>query len=100
MWPFSGSNVDVVAQKLRERSLALQSKSEENPADSHFLRATGEHDETLSLTLKFNPFDTAQEIVSHIEKGEWTASQVLEAYIARAAIAHERTNCLTECTLP
>ena len=39
---------------------------------------------------------TASEIVSRIEKGEWTASRVLEAYIARAAIAHERTNCLTE----
>ena len=39
---------------------------------------------------------TASEIVSNIEIGEWTASQVLEAYITRAALAHERTNCLTE----
>jgi Asp-tRNA(Asn)/Glu-tRNA(Gln) amidotransferase A subunit family amidase len=28
--------------------------------------------------------------------GRWTAAQVLEAYIARAAEAHHHTNCLTE----
>ena len=31
-----------------------------------------------------------------IEKGEWTASQVLEGYIARVAIAQAETNCITE----
>lgn len=38
----------------------------------------------------------ASEIVTRIESGEWTASEVLEAYISRAAFAHTRTNCLTE----
>lgn len=38
----------------------------------------------------------ATEIVSRIKKGEWTASQVLEAYIAQAKVAHDQTNCLTE----
>ena len=38
----------------------------------------------------------ASEIMTRIESGEWTASEVLEAYIARAAFAHSRTNCLTE----
>jgi len=38
----------------------------------------------------------AVEIVSRIERGEWTATQVLEAYISRAAFAHAKTNCLTE----
>jgi hypothetical protein len=38
----------------------------------------------------------AVEIVSRIESGEWTATQVLEAYISRAAFAHAKTNCLTE----
>jgi amidase len=38
----------------------------------------------------------ATEIVSRIEKGEWTATQVVEAYIARAAFAQATTNCLTE----
>lgn len=36
------------------------------------------------------------EIVSHIENGEWTATQVLEAYLSRAAFAQAKTNCLTE----
>ena len=40
--------------------------------------------------------DTASEIVQHISSGEWTASQVLEAYLARATLAHDLTNCLTE----
>ncbi|KAJ8588246.1 amidase signature enzyme [Rhizopogon salebrosus TDB-379] len=39
---------------------------------------------------------TASEIVQRIATGEWTASQVLEAYIARAAIAQAETNCITE----
>ncbi|TFK32784.1 amidase signature domain-containing protein, partial [Crucibulum laeve] len=38
----------------------------------------------------------ASEIVQRIEKGEWTASEVLEAFIARSVFAHEKTNCLTE----
>jgi Asp-tRNA(Asn)/Glu-tRNA(Gln) amidotransferase A subunit family amidase len=38
----------------------------------------------------------AGEIVARIQSGEWTAAQVLEAYIARAVVAQRRTNCLTE----
>ena len=45
--------------------------------------------------LHFSHF-TAKEIVDHISKGEWTASEVLEAYIARAVLAQDLTNCLTE----
>ena len=37
--------------------------------------------------------------MKHIAAGEWTASEVLEAYISRAALAQEKTNCLTEGTL-
>ncbi|KAI9064095.1 amidase signature enzyme [Trametes sanguinea] len=37
-----------------------------------------------------------QEIVHRISKGEWTASDVLDAYIARALLAQDVTNCLTE----
>lgn len=39
---------------------------------------------------------SASQIVSHIQKREWTASEVLEAYILRATLAQENTNCLTE----
>ena len=38
----------------------------------------------------------ASEIVSRIAAREWTATSVLEAYIARAAHAHRVTNGLTE----
>ena len=41
----------------------------------------------------------AREIVQRISKGEWTASEVLEAFISRAALAQELTNCLTEGAL-
>ena len=44
----------------------------------------------------FSPPPLAKEIVERIYKGEWTASQVLEAYIARATLAQDMTNCLTE----
>ncbi|KAL4068640.1 amidase signature domain-containing protein [Scleroderma yunnanense] len=48
--------------------------------------------------LAHSPFTTvtATEIVRRIGTGEWTASQVLEAYIARAVRAQSTTNCLTE----
>ncbi|KAG7445163.1 amidase signature enzyme [Guyanagaster necrorhizus] len=39
---------------------------------------------------------TACDIVSRIESGEWTATEVLEAYIAQAVEAQAATNCLTE----
>lgn len=41
---------------------------------------------------------TASQIVENILAGKWTASKVLEAYIARAAQAQEAMNCLTEGT--
>ena len=44
--------------------------------------------------LFFHP--AAQEIVERISKGEWTASEVLDAYISRAIHAQDVTNCLTE----
>lgn len=48
------------------------------------------------MTDVLSLFDTAKEIVAQIEKGEWTATQVLDAYIARATVCQETTNCLTE----
>jgi amidase len=39
---------------------------------------------------------TAREIVANIERGVWTASQVLEAFIAQSLVAHSATNCITE----
>ncbi|KAG2365325.1 amidase signature domain-containing protein [Suillus spraguei] len=38
----------------------------------------------------------ASEIVQRIAKGEWTSSEVLEAYIARSAIAQAKVNFLYE----
>ncbi|KAJ7760504.1 amidase [Mycena metata] len=80
MWPFSsGNRYQIVSAKLQQRDAALSTAPEFN-ADEHgaFLKAT------------------ASEIVSHIESGEWTASHVVQAYIARAALAHQTTNCVTE----
>ncbi|KAF5391534.1 hypothetical protein D9757_002497 [Collybiopsis confluens] len=38
----------------------------------------------------------AHEIVAHIQKGEWTAKEVVEAYISQAVVAQRATNCVTE----
>ena len=45
---------------------------------------------------------TASHIVENILSHTWTASAVLEAYIAQVVQAHQVTNCFTEgmCTLP
>ncbi|KZV71564.1 amidase signature enzyme [Peniophora sp. CONT] len=78
MWPFSSRNPAVEA-KLAARDTVLSTAHDFSEA---------EHQSFLNAT--------ATEIVRRIEKGEWTASTVLEAYIARAAQAQEQTLCLTE----
>ncbi|TFY61189.1 hypothetical protein EVG20_g7152 [Dentipellis fragilis] len=81
MWPFStsASVKEVVSAKRAERDAKVALA----PPFS-----MDEHQEFLDAT--------AVEIVRRISNGEWTASRVLDAYIARAAQAHAETNCLTE----
>ncbi|KAJ6606604.1 amidase [Mycena vulgaris] len=68
MWPFSSEYKVLSESKTRQ------------PPSTHgaFLKAT------------------ASEIVDHIQRGEWSATQVVTAYIARATLAQETTNCVTE----
>jgi hypothetical protein len=42
MWPFSGSNTKIVAQKRYERSAALESAPKELVETIVYLKATGE----------------------------------------------------------
>ncbi|KAJ7756802.1 amidase [Mycena maculata] len=79
MWPFFNESRALCEAKRRQRTERLAeapkySASEHGP----FLKAT------------------ASEIVGRIQRGEWTASEVISAYIARAVFAHETTNCVTE----
>ncbi|KAF8630529.1 hypothetical protein AX15_002855 [Amanita polypyramis BW_CC] len=68
----------IVNAKREQRKSALVFAGPASPEHTKYLNAT------------------ASQIVSYIQKGEWTASEVLEAYISRAALAQETTNCLTE----
>ncbi|KAJ6500398.1 amidase [Mycena sanguinolenta] len=79
MWPFSSGYRAIAEGKQKERDNAISAAPKSN-LNEHgvFLRAT------------------ASEIVDRIERGEWTASQVVNAYIAQAAVAHKTTNCVTE----
>ncbi|KAF8135201.1 amidase signature domain-containing protein [Boletus edulis] len=61
----------------RDKALALASPYDSNTHDP-FLQAT------------------ASEIVENIASGKWTASQVLDAYMARAVVSQAKTNCITE----
>ncbi|THH27472.1 hypothetical protein EUX98_g6717 [Antrodiella citrinella] len=82
MWPFSTSSYKTIAEsKQAERTKALE-KSSTSSAQST----------TDSVYLAVS----ASTIVDRISSGQWTASEVLEAYIARATEAHTATNCLTE----
>jgi hypothetical protein len=45
-------------------------------------------------------FSAAKQIVENIQAGVWTATAVLEAFLARAGQAQEATNCLTEGARP
>ncbi|EJF64237.1 amidase signature enzyme [Dichomitus squalens LYAD-421 SS1] len=80
MWPFSPVYEQVSRRKQAARAEALAAVRGEAFADAteQYIRAT------------------ASEIVQRISQGEWTASQVLEAYLARAVLAQGLTNCLTE----
>lgn len=80
IWPFNSNSFEVIAKSKRaERERALASAQEYS-------------DSTHGQITKA----TASEIVKRIEHGEWTASQVLEAFIARATLAEKTTNCVTE----
>ncbi|KAL6300010.1 amidase [Sparassis latifolia] len=83
MWPFSSSystgNISLFKQAQRDERLSSVSMAVATSVNTSAILSAG-----------------ASEIVKHIEIGEWTASQVLEAYIQRAAFAHQSTNCLTE----
>ncbi|KAJ7273340.1 amidase [Mycena rebaudengoi] len=79
MWPFSGGYQVLVQKKCEQRETLVAAALQFKPSD---------HAEYLKAT--------ASEIVRRIERGEWTASKVIEAYIARAAMAHQATNCITE----
>ncbi|KAI0675519.1 amidase signature enzyme [Trametes maxima] len=82
MWPLRAPpHSDVARRKLALRDDALRAARalpRDGPDADPYLRAT------------------AKEIVQRISKGEWTASEVLDAYLARAALAQDLTNCLTE----
>ncbi|KAJ6489486.1 amidase signature domain-containing protein [Mycena vitilis] len=48
------------------------------------------------MTATANSKKRLTTIVSNIERGLWTAAQVLEPFIAQSLIAHSATNCITE----
>ena len=92
----------VVDAKREARTQALATAGPSSSEHVKYLNATGTcllpYTTRLRVPLCLCVAEsiTAHQIVANIQKGEWKASQVLEAYIARAAFAHERTNCLTE----
>ncbi|KAJ7470386.1 amidase [Mycena latifolia] len=80
MWPFSSSDYKALSEEKKKQRAGAISAAPKFDRSEHgaFLKAT------------------ASEIVGHIQRGEWTSSQVVGAYIARAAVAQETTNCITE----
>ncbi|EIN06088.1 amidase [Punctularia strigosozonata HHB-11173 SS5] len=83
MWPFTDSAKRraerVTARKRTDRASLLARAAPYVPGTHEpFVRAT------------------APEIVRNIELGRWTAAAVVDAYVARAAVAHAQTNCITE----
>ncbi|KZS94601.1 amidase signature enzyme [Sistotremastrum niveocremeum HHB9708] len=82
MWPFSDSSWKTVAsQKTKER-------------DARISKTVTSLDVFKGAEASLQA--TASEIVQGIQSGKWTAVEVVHAYIRRAAVAQEKTNCLTE----
>ncbi|KAI0258706.1 amidase signature domain-containing protein [Gloeopeniophorella convolvens] len=82
MWPFGApqSYYNTINSKRNQRADAI------SKAPAKF--STEKHQVYLNAS--------ATQIVTSIQVGTWTASDVLEAYLARAVQAQEATNCLTE----
>lgn len=100
---FWSSNAGVIDLKRKQQraalDLAISATATSVSDQERFLKATGAV-YLASFSERVKKVDkaalSAPEILEHIKKGEWSASDVLEAYIARAAVAHSKTNCLTE----
>ncbi|KAJ3790424.1 amidase signature domain-containing protein, partial [Lentinula aff. detonsa] len=80
MWPFHGLDYKPVVQSKRAERARLLSTA---PKSSSFKQQA-----ILNSRV--------QELVDGIKNAEWTATEVLEVYIAQAVVAHELTNCATE----
>lgn len=100
MWPFTSSNVAIVNEKREQRTQSLADVKKDAPEHQVYLKATGQRFSSFWPALyccgPILTIHVASEIVVRIQNGEWTATEVLEAYISRAAYAQEKTNCLTE----
>lgn len=106
MWPSSDQGyLSLIDAKRAERTRLLSDASTITVSDEQsnaFLVATGTSYIASSGPMK--PLRnltgdlglTAAQIVSKIKAGEWTASEVVDAYIKRAVLAQELTNCITE----
>ncbi len=98
MWPLSDkSYTTTVAAKQSARTTAIDAVSGNVKTAAENLQIYMQQARFLShhYANSFN-LSTASQIVSAIEQGRWTARQVVEAFIARAIVAHAETNCLTE----
>ncbi|KAJ7739063.1 amidase [Mycena maculata] len=60
------------------------------------LQATASRNQLSNASQMVFLRSTAHEIVANIERRTWTASQVLEAFVAQSLVAHSETNCITE----
>ncbi|KAJ3757694.1 amidase signature domain-containing protein [Lentinula raphanica] len=85
MWPFSSH---WITDKAKAQAVTNAKRAERDVQLAAAPELTARHEEFLQAG--------AHEIVSRIEKGDWTATEVVEAYIAQAAQAQSATNCLTE----
>ncbi|KAI0731184.1 amidase signature domain-containing protein [Earliella scabrosa] len=83
-WPFTSMSQ---CRRVAERKQSARKEA---------IRSGGVGPDTLPADAETYLRATAPEIVQRISDGEWTASAVLEAYIARAVLAQDATNCLTE----
>lgn len=97
---FWSSKFQVVVDDKRARRDKLLSSAHTYVESEHgaYVKATGKpfplsKDASYVHQRRRRP---AFEITKRIGSGEWSASQVIESYIARAAYAHSITNCGTE----
>jgi hypothetical protein len=98
---FGSSKFQAIVDDKRARRDKLLTSAHKYVESEHgpYIRATGKYFfyiEEYCLNVHQHFFRQASEITQRIGNGEWTASQVVESYIARAAYAHSITNCGTE----
>ncbi|KAL2816394.1 amidase signature domain-containing protein [Aspergillus cavernicola] len=93
----SWEQIALQKRALRDQALKLYTVSDvdNRPPQVHNVQVRSRLDDDSSIQ-EITDIDNIPALVEQLRKGSFTAEQVTRAYIRRATVAHQLTNCITE----